>query len=123
MARRSAKEFLRGCIGIKPRFAKSPVGVLIVSGEVQVVLNQQRAGKSVISDTVAAHPGIHQRQRNAKQYQENEWRKLLRGCSGGICVVQTLHNQAAPMGEFSVEMKLPAVYPDRQPGFLQVFKV
>ena len=38
--------------------AKTGIGVLIVASEIEAMLDERRAGKSVIADSVAAHPGI-----------------------------------------------------------------
>ena len=47
---------------IKLRIAKTLVSVLIILGEIETVLNQQSASKSVIAYTIAAHPRIQERQ-------------------------------------------------------------
>jgi hypothetical protein len=33
----------------------------VVFGEIEIVLNERGAGKRVIADTIAAHPGIEKR--------------------------------------------------------------
>jgi len=38
--------------------AETFVGVLIVLGEIETVLDEQSAGKSVIANAIATHPGI-----------------------------------------------------------------
>jgi len=42
--------------------AETIVGVLIILGEIETVLNQRSASKSVIAYTIAAHPRIQERQ-------------------------------------------------------------
>ena len=48
---------------VEARSAKTFVGVLIVLGEIETVLDEQSAGKGVIANAVAAHPGIEKRKR------------------------------------------------------------
>jgi hypothetical protein len=48
--------------GIDMVRAKARIGRLVVMGEVQAVLNQWRAGVSVIAHAIAAHPWIHERE-------------------------------------------------------------
>jgi hypothetical protein len=50
-------------IFVEARPTKAFVGELVVSGEIEAVLNQRSAGKSVVADAVAAHPGIEKRKR------------------------------------------------------------
>jgi len=58
MAGGSAK-FGFGLAGfIEARAAKTFVGVLIVPGEIETVLNQRGTSESVVADAVAADPGI-----------------------------------------------------------------
>ena len=47
--------------------AKALVGLLIVPGEIQAVLNERGAGKCVITDAIAAHPGIEKWKRKKKK--------------------------------------------------------
>ena len=60
---------------VEATFAEAGIGVLIVSREIEIVLNEQRAGVRVITDAVAADPGIGQGQ--SKEKQEHE--EALRG--------------------------------------------
>lgn len=52
---------------VEARAAKTFVGVLIVSGEIETVLDQRGARKGVIANAVTAHPGIEKGQRKKKQ--------------------------------------------------------
>jgi len=47
-------------IFVQARPAKTFVGVLIVLREIEAVLNQRSASKSVIADAIAAHPRIEE---------------------------------------------------------------
>src|SRR5439155_12860337 len=47
---------------VETAFAETGVGVLIVGGEIEIVLNEDRASVGVITDAVAANPGIGQGQ-------------------------------------------------------------
>ena len=47
---------------VKVRLAETIIGMLIVPGEIETVLNQRSASKSVIAYTIAAHPRIQERQ-------------------------------------------------------------
>ena len=47
---------------VEAAFAETGVGVLIVGGEIEIVLNEERAGVGVITDAVASDPGIGQGQ-------------------------------------------------------------
>jgi len=58
MAGGSAK-FELGLAGfVEARTAKTFVGVLIIPGEIETVLNKRGAGKGIVADTVAADPRI-----------------------------------------------------------------
>ncbi len=48
-------------IFVEARPAETFVGVLIVFGEIEIVLDQRSSCKSVIADAIAAHPGIEKR--------------------------------------------------------------
>ena len=47
---------------VEARLAETIVGMLIVPGEIETVLNQWSASKGVVADAVAAHPRIQERQ-------------------------------------------------------------
>ena len=64
MAGRRAKVGLGLALFVKARAAKTFVGVAVVFGEIKIVLDQRGAGKRVITDAVAAHPGIQKRKRD-----------------------------------------------------------
>ena len=67
MAGGRAKVGLGLAIFVEARAAKTFVGMLIVPGEVQVVLDERSAGKSVIANAIAAHPGIEKWERTKKE--------------------------------------------------------
>ena len=52
---------------VEARPAEAGVGVLIVLREIETVLNQRSPGKSVVTDAIAAHPRIEEREREKKQ--------------------------------------------------------
>src|SRR6266403_1687191 len=52
---------------VEARAAKTFVGMPVVFGEIEIVLNQRGAGKRVIADTIAAHPGIEKWERTKKE--------------------------------------------------------
>ena len=54
-------------IFVKARRTETFVGVLIVLGEIETVLNQRSASKSVIADAISAHPGIKKRNREKEE--------------------------------------------------------
>ena len=47
---------------IDARFAEAFVGMSIIFGEIEVVLNERSADKGVVADTIAANPRIQERQ-------------------------------------------------------------
>ena len=48
---------------VEARPAETFVGVLVVLGEIETVLDQGSAGKSIIADAIAAHPRVEKRSR------------------------------------------------------------
>ena len=44
----------------KARAAEAFVGMAVVFSEIQIVLDERGAGKCVITDAIAAHPGIEE---------------------------------------------------------------
>jgi hypothetical protein len=52
---------------IEARYTKTFVGVLIVPGEIETVFDERGAGKGVVANAVAAHPGIEKEQREKKE--------------------------------------------------------
>ncbi len=48
---------------VEPRPAETFVGVLIVLGEIETVLDQGSAGKGVVAHAIAAHPGVQEKKR------------------------------------------------------------
>jgi len=67
MAGGRAKVGLRLTIFVEARAAKTFVGMPVVFGEIEIVLNQRGAGKGVITDAIAAHPGIEKWERTKKE--------------------------------------------------------
>src|SRR5947207_950734 len=59
---------------VEARPAETIVGMLIVPGEIETVLNQRSASKGVVADAVAAHPGVEKRQREKKKKSEQALR-------------------------------------------------
>src|SRR5256886_5180482 len=60
MAGGRAKVGARLAVFVQAAFAETGVGLLIVGGEIEIVLNEERAGVGVITDAVASDPGIGQ---------------------------------------------------------------
>ena len=54
-------------IFVKARPTETFVGMPVVFGEIEIVLNQRGAGKRVITDAIAAHPGIEKWERTKKE--------------------------------------------------------
>ncbi len=54
-------------IFVEARPAEAGVGGLIVPGEIERVLDQRSASKSVVTDAIAANPGVEKRQREKKE--------------------------------------------------------
>ncbi|GAC1633011.1 MAG: hypothetical protein NVS9B14_07030 [Candidatus Acidiferrum sp.] len=52
-------------------FAKTCIGMLVVGGKVQIVLNQKRANVRVVAHAISANPGIGKRQRYQEKQDEN----------------------------------------------------
>src|SRR5262245_28201019 len=61
----------RLAIFVKTAVAKTGVGMLIVRREIEIVLNQKRAGKSIVAHSVATNPGIHERKSGNEKNQQN----------------------------------------------------
>jgi hypothetical protein len=59
---------------VEVRPAETIVGMLIVPGEIETVLNQRSASKGVVADAIAAHPGVEEWQREKKQKDEQALR-------------------------------------------------
>jgi hypothetical protein len=55
-------------------FAEASVGLLIIRGEIEIVLDERGARESVVADAVSAHPGIEQGKREQKEHQEKTLR-------------------------------------------------
>jgi hypothetical protein len=59
---------------VEARPAETIVGMLIVPGEIETVLNQRSASKGVVADAVAAHPGVKKGKREKKKKNEQALR-------------------------------------------------
>ena len=57
--------------GIDPAQAETSVGVLPVRLKIEAMLQQNRAGKSIVAHAIATHPGVDQRKRKQKENREN----------------------------------------------------
>src|SRR6267143_4309897 len=78
---------------VEARPAETIVGMLIILGEIETVLNQRSASKGVVADAVAAHPRVQERQREKKKNNEQalrftraakrRWAELLLGHERG----------------------------------------
>ena len=93
MAGGGAKVGPRLIIFVEARAAETFVGVAVVFGEIEIVLDQRSAGKSVIADAVAADPGIEKRERDKP---EKEKKQALgdAGAARGRCAeVLLIHEQ------------------------------
>ncbi len=63
----SSKEGSGLVIFVEARPAKTFVGMAVVLGEIEIVLDERSAGKGVIADTIATHPGIQKWKREKKK--------------------------------------------------------
>src|SRR5216684_9266 len=57
-------------IFVKARAAEAFVCMAVVFGEIQIVLDERSASKSVVADAIAAHPGIEKWEREKKDQHE-----------------------------------------------------
>ena len=55
-------------------FAEADIGFLVVAGEIEIVLDERSAGKSVVTDAVTADPGIEHRQGEQKEHEKQALR-------------------------------------------------
>jgi len=67
MAGGSAKFGSRLAVFIDARPAKAVVGMPVIFGEIEVVLDERSSSKRVIADAVAAHPRVQKRKRAKKK--------------------------------------------------------
>ena len=67
VAGRRSKEGPGLVIFVKARAAEAFVGVAVIFRKIEIVLNERSAGKSVIADTVTAHPRIQEGKRKKKE--------------------------------------------------------
>jgi hypothetical protein len=58
-------------VGIDSAHAEAGVGHEPVLLKIEIVLDEESAGERVISDAIAAYPGIDQRQRENKNQNQN----------------------------------------------------
>ena len=59
---------------VHPRIAKAGIRMLIVMGEIKTVFDEGSADKSIVTNTVAANPGIEEGEREHKKQEEYELR-------------------------------------------------
>jgi len=78
-------------IFVKARGAEAFVGVLIVLREVETVLDQRSAGKSVIADAIATDPGVEKGQREKEEKKKQALR--IAGVARGRCAEVWLVHQ------------------------------
>src|SRR4030095_7949151 len=97
--------------GVQAGFAKAPVCVLVVRGEIQIVLDERRTRKSVVAHAVTANPGIDKREREQEQEEKDPRRESAEAGGAGICVVQAFHNRSTPLCKLLQEL-IPAVDPE-----------
>ncbi len=74
MARGCSKGGFRPAVFVEAGPAKTFVSMLIIFGEIEIMFNQRSANKSVIADTVAAHPGVKERKREKEQKEQQPLR-------------------------------------------------
>jgi hypothetical protein len=77
---------------VKARPTETFVGVLIVLGEIETVLDQGSTGKSVIADAIAAHPGIQKGKRAQKEKKQPALR-FGRAARGGCAEVWSIRQR------------------------------
>jgi hypothetical protein len=81
MAGGSAKFGARLVVFVETWGAESFVGVAVVFGEIEVVLDQRSADEGVVADTVTADPGIEERE--SEQKEEEKQALGFAGARGG----------------------------------------
>src|SRR6266550_7373251 len=74
VARGRSKIGFRLAVFVEARSAETVVGMLIVPGEIETVLNQRSASKGVVADAVAAHPRVKKGEREKKKKNEQALR-------------------------------------------------
>jgi hypothetical protein len=74
VARGCAKFRLGLAIFVEARGAKTFVGVPVVFGEIEIVLNERGAGKCVVPYAIAADPGIKEWERKQKEKKQHALR-------------------------------------------------
>ncbi len=62
-----SKRKLGQVVFVEARSAEAGVGMLVVFGEIETVLDQRGAGKGVVADAIAADPGVEKREREKKE--------------------------------------------------------
>lgn len=92
MAGGGAKVGFGLAIFVEARAAKTFVGMPVVFGEIEIVLNQRGAGKGVIADAIAAHPGIEKWERTKKEKKEQAL-GITRAGKRGWAEVLLMHEQ------------------------------
>jgi hypothetical protein len=80
MAGARAKFSSRLTVFVETIFAEAGVGLSIVGGKIEVMLDEHRARVSVVSNAVSANPRIEKRKRNEEEPEKNS----LRFIPGGL---------------------------------------
>src|SRR5215469_2266181 len=96
----SAEDGLGAAEFVDPRIAKTGVGVLVVAREIETVFDEGSAGKRIITNAVAAHPGIDKGkgQKKAKEQEEFGFAGARRTCRAEVLHVhRMLSRLAAPL--------------------------
>jgi len=76
MASGSAEKGFGPAVFIEARAAKTLVSVPVIFGEIKIVLDERSACKSVVADTVAAHPRIQERNGEEEKQEQEEQEAL-----------------------------------------------
>ena len=92
VAGRSAKVRAGLIVFVEARAAETFVSVLVVSGEIEAVLNQRGASKGVIADAVAADPRIEKWQREKKEKKQQAL-GIARRTRGGCVEILVVHER------------------------------
>ena len=70
----SANGGLGEAVFVHAGVAKAWVGILVVTREIETVLDERRANESVVANAIAADPGIEEWQREKEEQQEQALR-------------------------------------------------
>jgi hypothetical protein len=94
-----AKVGPRLVIFVEARPAETFVGVLIIPGEIETMLDQRRAGKSIIADAIAAHPRVQKRKRE-KPKKEKQPLRPARAVRGRYAEVRLIRQRGTRRNAF-----------------------